>query len=657
MSKKYIPGTYSAEAEGMSKIKVDLTVDQEKITDVKIDTPGESKKFGQAANDELRQQILDVQSADIDGVTGASLTTKAVKTATTEALEKASGQSHQLNLSLKDGNYQASALGHGGPLTVELTARNNQIKDLKVISETETPDVATYAIKEIPKQIVNQQTLAVDAVTGATLTSKAILTAAQDAIEKAGGDSTSWLKQKYQNPLDYHPEDLHTDVVIMGAGISGLAAGLFLTEKGKKVIILEKNSQVGGSFRYSAGGYALANTKKIHNMGYDDSIQTIMKYVHDLNDNRTSNPIDEEFVQYLLDKTGLTFDKMVDLLNVSIEVQPEFDFAPYLHAVFGGANGAHEADMMKKYIENHGGQILVNTSVKDWLKDDDVINGLIATHNGQNFNVFANQVIIASGGTSYNHDKMMNQVTPSVKNVDIFNEANVGNTGDGFDLLVKAGAVKDNHDVYKNGFLDFAPQFYITWQNVPSTQKSVIINASGKRFTNEELSDCIATEMFKDGSPAYYAIMDDQTIDPALKAKMTEINENAKTYVTANNVVELANKINVDEKTLEKTVAEYNEAADQGNDPLGKQAQFLTPITGEDKYYAVYVMPGTWGTMGGVKINQKMQPLKNDGSHFDNVYAIGEVSTGDLFSEYYMGGFSLAYYSTEGRLVAEEIAN
>lgn len=233
---KFVPGSYSAEAEGMHKVKVDVTVDKSKIIDLNLHLEGESKNFSQAATEELRKQILNAQSVDIDGVSGASLTTNAVKEAVGQALENATGKGHKINLSLSNGTFFGKAIGHGGPLTVKVITQNNKIKDVKVVEQKESPEVADFVMREIPKQIVEQQTLA----SGASVTSKAVLQATGSALKAAGGDVISWKMQPYKKPQNYKPQDLKTDVVIMGAGISGLSTALFAIKHGLKVILIEK---------------------------------------------------------------------------------------------------------------------------------------------------------------------------------------------------------------------------------------------------------------------------------------------------------------------------------------------------------------------------------------------------------------------------------
>lgn len=83
------------------------------------------------------------------------------------------------------GTYTASAEGYGGDVTVEVEFDNESILSVTVLSQNETESVAGQALKEIPEQIVEAQTSEVDAITSATITSDAIMTAVADCIQQA----------------------------------------------------------------------------------------------------------------------------------------------------------------------------------------------------------------------------------------------------------------------------------------------------------------------------------------------------------------------------------------------------------------------------------------------------------------------------------------
>ncbi|WP_201336275.1 FMN-binding protein, partial [Lactobacillus nasalidis] len=248
---KFNPGTYTGKGKGIGDLSVSLTVNESEITKASLDLKNESRNVGQSADEELAKQIIDKQSADIDGVTGASLTTKGVKAAVKDALRQAEGKAKPTSLSLTEGSYIGHGSGHGGQLAVKIDVFDHRIGDLKIISSHETPNVGDEAVKLIPKEIVSQQTLNVDAVSGATLTSKAIISASEDAVEKAGGDLAAWTSKAYHRPLAINHEDLTADVVIAGAGLSGLMTGAFAAVKGLDVVIVAKGEQVGGSSRYA----------------------------------------------------------------------------------------------------------------------------------------------------------------------------------------------------------------------------------------------------------------------------------------------------------------------------------------------------------------------------------------------------------------------
>ncbi len=99
----------------------------------------------------------------------------------------------------------------------------------------------------MPKLIVDNQTLNVDAVSGATISSHGVIDGVAEAITEAGGDAEEWKKRA--KPSKAHAtkdEEYTTDVVVIGAGGAGLAAAARSIQHGRKVVVLEKFPQIGG---------------------------------------------------------------------------------------------------------------------------------------------------------------------------------------------------------------------------------------------------------------------------------------------------------------------------------------------------------------------------------------------------------------------------
>lgn len=151
------------------------------------------------------------------------------------------------------GTYQAEGDGKFAPITVEVTMSETGIVDVRVVSHEETEYISDRAIAEIPEKIVEFQSLDIDAVTGATLTSMAILSAARECVSQAG--SAGALASTYERPV---PSDevieLEADVVIAGAGASGMAAAIACAQRGASVIVVEKSCNIGGN-GLVCGGY------------------------------------------------------------------------------------------------------------------------------------------------------------------------------------------------------------------------------------------------------------------------------------------------------------------------------------------------------------------------------------------------------------------
>lgn len=645
---KFKKGTYTGYGKGIGNLSIDVTVDENSIKKVNLHLENETSGIGRDAEKDLSQQIIKAQSTDIDGVSGASLTTRGVKNALKEALDEAQGKEHKKNLNLKEGHFIGTGLGHGGELKVDLSVFDNRIGQVKIIESHETPNVGDNAVKIIPEEIVKQQTLNVDAVTGATLTSKAIINATEDAIQKADGDVISWQNQPFHKKAIVNPTSVDVDLAIAGSGLSGLALGAFAAKKGLKVALVDKNDQVGGSSRYAGAIFALANSDRMKELGVDAKMSDIVNFVQKVTET-AEKPFDMAFLKKLMAESGKTFDELVSMTNLKAVIWGK---SPITIGNF--TNGAHLAELLHKYIEDRGGQFFLASKVEKINVVDDKATGLEVENAGGHFTINAKAVVISTGGASYNQNKLLDQVTPSVTDVHVFNEANPNNTGDGYELLKAVGAEFSDNDVYKNGTIDFAPQLFLTWNIVPDYSEAMLVDEEGKRFTNEAEFNFlnVTTNMLKHGSSRYYLIYDSENIDESFKKKLDRLPENKKVYVKGKSIEEIAEKLNLDANNLRETFNAYQ----NGNETFGKPEEKMKKFSGHG-FYAVYAMPGSWGTVGGVKIDHDTFQVKTaDGKDFANLYAVGEMSTSDLFSEYYMGGFSYATYTTEGRLLADQLA-
>ncbi len=180
----YTAGTYEATARGFGgDVKAVVTVDADKITDVALTGDQETPSIGGAALETLKEQILTAQGTEIDGVAGATVTTKAVKEAMKACIAAASGV--KLTTSYKAGTYEAWAPGFGGRINAVVTVDETSIVDVVITGAGETPDIGAAALEIVKAQILEAQSTGVDGFTGATVSSAAARSAVAACIEQA----------------------------------------------------------------------------------------------------------------------------------------------------------------------------------------------------------------------------------------------------------------------------------------------------------------------------------------------------------------------------------------------------------------------------------------------------------------------------------------
>ena len=254
----YIPGTYTGSGSGMhGPVTATITVDENGITAVELDVSGEdADRVGEDAAQTLQEQILEAQSAEIDGVSGATVTSDAVSAAVADALNQAGGNGGGGQMTA--GTYTAAAHGAKHDLTVEVTVSETAIEAINVVESDDSPYVSEAAIRILPQRIIDNQSVAVDAVAGATMTSSAILSAVSDCLVQAGASLGDWSAETEITP----GEDVTVDVLVVGGGTSGSTAALAAktdsalsdTDSGLDVMIVEANGYIGGNMAI-CGGY------------------------------------------------------------------------------------------------------------------------------------------------------------------------------------------------------------------------------------------------------------------------------------------------------------------------------------------------------------------------------------------------------------------
>ena len=263
---EYTPGTYTGEAQGFGgTVSVTITVDESSITDVTVKGDKETKEVGGAHLDELAEQIKTAQSAEIDGVSGATVTSTGVKEAAGKAIEAAkkgeatSATEHEnVPVTYTPGTYTGTAEGYNGPIEVSVEFGEDKIESIEVTDSKETAHVGTSSFDILIEDMIEANGSGVDTVSGATFSSKGLKEAVANAAEEAKASDLEGFKSNTVVHEAGETIEGDWDVVIVGAGGAGMMAGAQAAQDGNSVLILEENAEIGGNTLVSGGAYQTA---------------------------------------------------------------------------------------------------------------------------------------------------------------------------------------------------------------------------------------------------------------------------------------------------------------------------------------------------------------------------------------------------------------
>ena len=648
----FVPGVYEAEAQGFGgPVKVVVTVTADEITDVAITGEKETPALGGVAVSTLGQAIVDAQTPHVDGISGATVTSSAIVAAATEALEAAGADIAVLDayagkLLFVPGTYEAEAQGFGGMVQVAVTVTENQILDVTITGEKETPALGGVAVATLGDLIRNARTPHVDGVSGATVTSTAIITAAAEALTAAGADIAllDELRLDDEEAVVKEEKIIETEIVIVGAGGAGMAAAIMTRQAGKDFVILEKMPYVGGNTTKATGGMNAAETHYQKEQGIEDSVALFaadtMKGGHDLN-----NP---DLVQTLAEKSAGAID-WLDTIGADL---PKISFSGgastnRIHApADGSAVGNYLVDKFSEKLKELGVSVMLNTKATELIMEDGKIAGVKAEGPDAIYTIKAKAVILATGGFGANED-MYTQYRPDLKGTVTTNAP--GATGDGIVMAQAVGAdLVDIEQIQLHPTVEQTTSMLIT-ESVRG-DGAILVNQGGERFVNELLTrDAVsAAELAQEGCYAY--IVFDQHLRDNLKA-IEKYVTNGLT-VQADTIEELAEKLSIDPATLAKTLADWNEIVKSQNDTqFGRTTGMDNDLT-TPPYYAIQIAPGIHHTMGGVKINTAAEVIDTEGNPIPGLFAAGEV-TGGVHGGNRLGGNAVADIVIFGRIAAE----
>ena len=614
-------------------------------------------------------------------------------------------------LKFNPGTYQGTAPGFGGDITMEVTVSSGAILSVKVISQSDTPEISKQAFERIPLAIMTGQTLAVDTVSGATLSSNGIIAATSAALAKSGVDIAALKSRKpiIEQAIAQLAKTETTDVVVVGGGGAGLAAAMSAHQNGAKVIILEKLPQIGGNTALSGQAFNgvnpelqsqlnmtdanrrdlanLLNKTPAHDKFEADLQQTVKKQYDDFLAAKKPGLFDSPEWHMLQTYNGGDYVGKPELIKTLAENVPATrqwltdngmkwsdspDINVRIFQVLGGLweRATRPAGVMgqafietgSNYIKKNSGQItlMLETRATELIVLNGKVIGVKATSPNGELTINATKgVVLACGGFGANVEmrEKYNKHWPSLLQAKSTNAP--GATGDGMLMAEKIGA-----NLYGMEWIQLLPMGdpntgSLSGNIEQGVQDRFFVNKKGDRFVNEAGRRDDMTKALLEQPDSWLWVICDSRSYPNPDTTKNNFGETINGLIAnnrafgANTIEELAAKINVPPANLRKALDEFNAGVDAGSDKWGRLA--WRDKINKPPYYAGARIPTVHHTMGGIEINASAQVLNKSGQVIPGLYAAGETA-GGLHGTNRLGGNALADIHTFGRIAGASAA-
>ena len=684
----YTPGTYTGQATGMGNLEVSVTVGEDAIEEVVINGAEETPEIGGAALEELTAQVMESQSAEIEGVSGASITSEAVRVAVEKALAQAAGGGEAdggsaEKAAVADGTYQAKAPSFGVMKEMELavTFENNAITKIETIcagsatqaDENEySPQYATVEEKLFPR-IIESQSLSVDAIGGATVSSNAAKLIIAKVIDENGGKSSEWYTDIEKSTETVVLEGY--DVAIVGLGTSGVASYLSAAQNGATVFGIETAAKIGGNGTNTAGPLGVNPARQVELNGGepfvdpDELFDAWMEY--------TDGDAKEEIVKLFIEESGETFGwleenwdfQFLDNMFAFYDVHGWPLWTMYNDKTMTSKDLAYSNSMEMAKAMNEKNDYMTELTATKLLKDDEgnVIGVEAEYYDGTIYQIYADSVIIAAGGYIGNAE-MTQKYTGAVWHTKGMTQCDGFGIREGLEL----GGALYNEDVAVEDHIA-ALDTIIRSDDYSFDDKSLLtslvldlnyqmIDGGGASFDGNYNGLGIAFNAWEAGAN-YYVLINEEEYNSIKENGL--IAYNVPMFFGQGGAYEEGTPVeNLD--AIMEMGAQFGDVfiADSLED-LSSQIGvdiMLDDVHGqtEGKIYCIKGAAYVYSTCGGLDVDTDMHLLKEDGTPVENVYIVGNDSLGTLneSNKAYVtyGGCAQGWALTSGRLAGANAA-
>ena len=554
------------------------------------------------------------------------------------------------------GTYSATAVGRNGDVTVTATFSDTAITDIEV-SHSETQSIGDAAIDQLTAAVLENQSLDLDAVSGATISSDAFKKALEDCVEQAGGD-VALLTSKAVSTAQVQYDVTEADLIIVGAGGAGLTAAKAAADQGVSVILIEKSGVIGGNSLCSQVGINAAGSAIQESLGMEFATAELLKEAQ-MQWGGRENLVDAyvensgKAVDWLAETLGVTFDgktgDKVDPADPLASVGEDHPSGSDLFMVKADADGYTAntlVNALNAAIQKAGVTLYVNTEATELVAENGAVTGVKAKAADGSEIVFTGKaVLLATGGFGQNHD-MVVQYRPDLQYA--ITDEMAPTTGDGIIMAEAVGA--KTVDMAEMQLFPHVPvgDTWLSPMAMPGgfMTTSLFINQDAQRYTTEGFDPSIAGTLQQEHA---YVIFGESDMNDTLKHL-----EERGLVKSGDTAEALAAELGLDGAALQATIDKWNADCDAGQDSQFERQPFtLKKIEGKLYGYAFGV--GAHYMMGGVLINEKTQVLDQDENVIPGLYAAGEVTggfhgskrvdgsgTGDAFVFGYVAGNEIA---------------